>query len=184
MTLANSNHEYYEKEHQVFNFDQNLSYFDNVDHLEEPLCIPHDSLETLDYWFTLWSSTDPTSVDFMFSNTSETENNKELQQHEYQDEENDKRMWNMRKYFGNLQFLLKSPNKSTKFRKCRTKIQTRKIWKSRKNVLRWNDFKIGGRRCSHCESTNTPQWRNGPLGPKTLCNACGVRYKSGRLLPQ
>ena len=21
----------------------------------------------------------------------------------------------------------------------------------------------------------TPLWRNGPLGPKTLCNACGVR---------
>lgn len=22
------------------------------------------------------------------------------------------------------------------------------------------------------------------MGPKTLCNACGVRYKSGRLLPE
>nr|GMD62947.1 GATA transcription factor 1-like [Ipomoea batatas] len=30
----------------------------------------------------------------------------------------------------------------------------------------------------------TPQWRAGPMGPKTLCNACGVRYKSGRLLPE
>ncbi|KAL6506393.1 hypothetical protein OROGR_024574 [Orobanche gracilis] len=24
----------------------------------------------------------------------------------------------------------------------------------------------------------------GPLGPKTLCNACGVRYRSGRLFPE
>ncbi|KAL8147133.1 GATA transcription factor 4-like [Apium graveolens] len=40
------------------------------------------------------------------------------------------------------------------------------------------------RRCSHCMSQNTPQWRSGPSGPKTLCNACGVRYKSGRLLPE
>lgn len=40
------------------------------------------------------------------------------------------------------------------------------------------------RKCSHCETTQTPQWRMGPLGPKTLCNACGVRYKSGRLLPE
>lgn len=40
------------------------------------------------------------------------------------------------------------------------------------------------RRCSHCLSQKTPQWRAGPLGPKTLCNACGVRYKSGRLLPE
>ena len=23
---------------------------------------------------------------------------------------------------------------------------------------------------------STPVWRAGPLGPKTLCNACGVRY--------
>ncbi|XP_043712279.1 GATA transcription factor 5-like [Telopea speciosissima] len=41
-----------------------------------------------------------------------------------------------------------------------------------------------GRRCSHCHVQKTPQWRTGPLGPKTLCNACGVRYKSGRLLPE
>ncbi|KAG6492902.1 GATA transcription factor 4-like [Zingiber officinale] len=40
------------------------------------------------------------------------------------------------------------------------------------------------RRCTHCESEKTPQWRTGPLGPKTLCNACGVRYKSGRLVPE
>lgn len=40
------------------------------------------------------------------------------------------------------------------------------------------------KRCSHCLSDKTPQWRMGPLGPKTLCNACGVRYKSGRLVPE
>ncbi|AES80829.1 putative transcription factor C2C2-GATA family [Medicago truncatula] len=43
---------------------------------------------------------------------------------------------------------------------------------------------IPTRRCTHCLSQRTPQWRAGPLGPKTLCNACGVRYKSGRLLPE
>lgn len=42
----------------------------------------------------------------------------------------------------------------------------------------------GDRRCLHCGSQRTPQWRAGPMGPKTLCNACGVRYKSGRLLPE
>ncbi|XP_044507824.1 GATA transcription factor 5-like [Mangifera indica] len=40
------------------------------------------------------------------------------------------------------------------------------------------------RRCTHCQSQKTPQWRTGPLGPKTLCNACGVRFKSGRLFPE
>lgn len=46
---------------------------------------------------------------------------------------------------------------------------------------------VGGkpqRRCTHCEVQKTPQWRRGPLGPKTLCNACGVRFKSGRLFPE
>ncbi|XAR62743.1 hypothetical protein NMG60_11017607 [Bertholletia excelsa] len=41
-----------------------------------------------------------------------------------------------------------------------------------------------GRRCLHCQAEKTPQWRAGPMGPKTLCNACGVRYKSGRLVPE
>ncbi|KAI3787450.1 hypothetical protein L1987_41925 [Smallanthus sonchifolius] len=40
------------------------------------------------------------------------------------------------------------------------------------------------RRCTHCASEKTPQWRTGPLGPKTLCNACGVGYKSGMLVPE
>ncbi|KAG4963187.1 hypothetical protein AAZX31_14G130800 [Glycine max] len=41
-----------------------------------------------------------------------------------------------------------------------------------------------GRRCLHCATDKTPQWRTGPMGPKTLCNACGVRFKSGRLVPE
>ncbi|XP_073274199.1 GATA transcription factor 11-like isoform X2 [Primulina huaijiensis] len=40
------------------------------------------------------------------------------------------------------------------------------------------------KKCAHCEITKTPQWREGPLGPKTLCNACGVGYRSGRLFPE
>ncbi|KAH9606233.1 hypothetical protein KSS87_012191 [Heliosperma pusillum] len=54
----------------------------------------------------------------------------------------------------------------------------------------WEKAKVGpskagiGRKCLHCGSEKTPQWRAGPLGPKTLCNACGVRYKSGRLVPE
>ncbi|XP_020259432.1 GATA transcription factor 9-like, partial [Asparagus officinalis] len=46
------------------------------------------------------------------------------------------------------------------------------------------DVSDGVRRCLHCGSDKTPQWRMGPMGPKTLCNACGVRYKSGRLVPE
>ncbi|KAJ3095149.1 blue light receptor [Phlyctochytrium bullatum] len=37
----------------------------------------------------------------------------------------------------------------------------------------------GGRevkRCEHCHTSESPEWRRGPTGPKTLCNACGLRY--------
>lgn len=37
-------------------------------------------------------------------------------------------------------------------------------------------------KCVHCHSTETPLWRTGPDGPKSLCNACGVRYKKGKLV--
>jgi hypothetical protein len=33
--------------------------------------------------------------------------------------------------------------------------------------------------CRACGAHATPQWRCGPDGPRTLCNACGVRYKKG-----
>ncbi|KAB2091746.1 hypothetical protein ES319_A03G214000v1 [Gossypium barbadense] len=53
----------------------------------------------------------------------------------------------------------------------------------RKSVVQSNGNAFQ-RRCSHCQVQKTPQWRTGPLGAKTLCNACGVRYKSGRLYPE
>ncbi|GJN07345.1 hypothetical protein PR202_ga25169 [Eleusine coracana subsp. coracana] len=42
------------------------------------------------------------------------------------------------------------------------------------------------RACTHCSNTETPQWRAGPRGPGTLCNACGIRYKqqNGRLFEE
>jgi len=30
--------------------------------------------------------------------------------------------------------------------------------------------------CKGCDATSTPEWRRGPLGPRTLCNACGLVY--------
>lgn len=30
--------------------------------------------------------------------------------------------------------------------------------------------------CHTCGRTDSPEWRKGPLGPKTLCNACGLRF--------
>ncbi|KAE8726226.1 GATA transcription factor 23 [Hibiscus syriacus] len=37
--------------------------------------------------------------------------------------------------------------------------------------------------CTDCNTTKTPLWRSGPRGPKSLCNACGIRQrKAGRAL--
>ncbi|KAJ8638121.1 hypothetical protein MRB53_012388 [Persea americana] len=33
------------------------------------------------------------------------------------------------------------------------------------------------KRCTLCMRTASPLWRNGPLGLKTLCNACGLRVR-------
>ncbi|ORE07023.1 GATA-domain-containing protein [Rhizopus microsporus var. microsporus] len=30
--------------------------------------------------------------------------------------------------------------------------------------------------CNDCGTTTSPEWRKGPDGPKTLCNACGLRW--------
>ncbi|EJD53150.1 GATA-domain-containing protein [Auricularia subglabra TFB-10046 SS5] len=30
--------------------------------------------------------------------------------------------------------------------------------------------------CADCGRTDSPEWRKGPRGPKTLCNACGLRF--------
>ncbi|KAK4355636.1 hypothetical protein RND71_024607 [Anisodus tanguticus] len=34
--------------------------------------------------------------------------------------------------------------------------------------------------CSGCHTTRTPLWRSGPAGPKSLCNACGIKYNKKR----
>lgn len=51
----------------------------------------------------------------------------------------------------------------------------RKIGKGKRGAAR----RSGKIVCRNCAATQTPQWRCGPDGPRTLCNACGVRYKKG-----
>ncbi|CAN8255035.1 unnamed protein product [Cochlearia groenlandica] len=54
-------------------------------------------------------------------------------------------------------------------------------------IMSSSDFdsdNIGEKNCLHCGTSNTPLWREGPRGPGTLCNACGLRYRTGRLLPE
>ncbi|KAK9735523.1 hypothetical protein RND81_04G210200, partial [Saponaria officinalis] len=77
----------------------------------------------------------------------------------------------------------------TKTKRHRTGTKTKRTWTRTKSNYGeyFYETKIGNNdviKCTHCEATKTPQWREGPLGPKTLCNACGVRFKAGRLFPE
>nr|CAG8608124.1 7835_t:CDS:2 [Entrophospora candida] len=40
----------------------------------------------------------------------------------------------------------------------------------------------GNKRCAYCYCKSTPMWRRGPDGAGTLCNACGVKWKQGKIL--
>ncbi|CAI9271690.1 unnamed protein product [Lactuca saligna] len=76
------------------------------------------------------------------------------------------------------------PNKGTSDNSTRSEDYGQGRYKETKHEEEEGSSGGQGRRCRHCLSQRTPQWRAGPEGPKTLCNACGVRYKSGRLLPE
>ena len=43
-----------------------------------------------------------------------------------------------------------------------------------------NERRAQSKVCRTCRTRKTPMWRHGPDGPKTLCNACGVRWKLGK----
>ncbi|KAI9292167.1 hypothetical protein K502DRAFT_325936 [Neoconidiobolus thromboides FSU 785] len=50
---------------------------------------------------------------------------------------------------------------------CLSKKQSFKKLKTSKNKSRI---------CHNCHRTQSPEWRKGPDGPKTLCNSCGLKY--------
>ncbi|KAL6505056.1 hypothetical protein OROGR_024873 [Orobanche gracilis] len=43
-----------------------------------------------------------------------------------------------------------------------------------------NNNSDSSKSCSGCQTTRTPLWRGGPAGPKSLCNACGIKYNKNR----
>lgn len=59
--------------------------------------------------------------------------------------------------------------------------------KPRRRAQGYDDMSMSGqpnlgviRVCSDCNTTKTPLWRSGPCGPKSLCNACGIRQRKAR----
>ncbi|KAG9137311.1 hypothetical protein Leryth_014948 [Lithospermum erythrorhizon] len=48
------------------------------------------------------------------------------------------------------------------------------------NCSSYNNSNTTIRVCVDCNTTKTPLWRSGPKGPKSLCNACGIRQRKAR----
>ncbi|KAI8878978.1 hypothetical protein K501DRAFT_276988 [Backusella circina FSU 941] len=46
----------------------------------------------------------------------------------------------------------------------------------RPKYRRRNRRSMAGQKCHSCNTTETPEWRRGPDGARTLCNACGLHY--------
>ncbi|CEP11653.1 hypothetical protein [Parasitella parasitica] len=54
--------------------------------------------------------------------------------------------------------------------------QARNLQKNaRPKYRRRSKTSMVGHRCHSCNTTDTPEWRRGPDGARTLCNACGLR---------
>ncbi|KAG2217183.1 hypothetical protein INT45_013195 [Circinella minor] len=47
---------------------------------------------------------------------------------------------------------------------------------TRPKIKRRTKRSTAGQRCHSCHTTETPEWRRGPDGARTLCNACGLHY--------
>ncbi|KAK8556633.1 hypothetical protein V6N13_064652 [Hibiscus sabdariffa] len=129
---------------------------------ENPLCVPQDSLEDID-WFPDFSD-ETISLDGFLQATGE-----------------ESFVLDRTVVFANKKQRSKRGGK----REHSNMKQPQISWNEPQVFDNISERNLGARRkCSHCLVESTPQWRMGPLGPKTLCNACGVRYKSGRLLPE
>ncbi|XP_010930849.1 GATA transcription factor 3-like [Elaeis guineensis] len=145
--------------HRVFQslyLDESLEP-DTEDPAEEELAVPNDPLDELDWQTPLFG--DVTNMLRSLPTPKRTQNNDVLD-------------------------LRREICTKRVPRKPRRQCSGRRIWSLEPPTLSCSGARENSRSCIHCLATDTPQWRAGPAGPGTLCNACGIRFKSGRLLPQ
>jgi hypothetical protein len=186
----------------------NSSIQNDEKHLGEQFnYIPHDVLQNLE-WYPTFSEIMDRSLQkdlnyFLFCDTHEKESVKLNQLGEGITQENVSNVqinqeMNIDTSLPNIdsinhEYLPKKNKKSCSTKKSKDKSLKAKsidknnekfcaIRKSKDKSLKAKSIdKYVERMCSHCETKDTTQWRFGPLGKNTLCNACGLRYKSNRL---
>ncbi|CAH2065375.1 unnamed protein product [Thlaspi arvense] len=76
------------------------------------------------------------------------------------------------------------PSRAPKRQRNRQARRKRKGFESGARDFDDSEVNITCKSCLHCGTRNTPLWREGPKGAGTLCNACGMRYRKGQLLPE
>ncbi|CAL0305768.1 unnamed protein product [Lupinus luteus] len=86
---------------------------------------------------------------------------------------------NLSLYKIELQEENKSSYKSAIYMSSKIRL-TRKMMSSSSNPSGQRSNSIITRVCADCNTSSTPLWRTGPNGPKTLCNACGIRQRKAR----
>ncbi|CAJ2647200.1 unnamed protein product [Trifolium pratense] len=164
----------------------------NEKEIGEQLCyIPHDALQNLE-WYPTFSETMEKSLQedlnyLLFCDTQEKETLKFNQLGEGIPQEN---MSNVQiNQEGNTDTSLANihiknhENLPKNNVKSQSKEKGLKVKKSKDKGLKAKKIdNYKERICSHCKTKDTTQWRNGPLGRNTLCNACGLRFKSNRLM--
>ncbi|KAH7543616.1 hypothetical protein FEM48_Zijuj02G0202700 [Ziziphus jujuba var. spinosa] len=74
----------------------------------------------------------------------------------------------------NVDYILLNPSARRSHRRPGGSMRRRSMRHQRHQVV-----EDPNKRCTNynCATRTTPMWRKGPLGPKTLCNACGIKYR-------
>lgn len=163
-------------------YDPNLFNSSLNDSYADPLCVPQDPLQELEK-SNFWKDLDSIlKNDSKLLDTNEKEKikleqcgkGKTQQKSQFFDDGS-----------SSIQINEESLSKNQKKKKSsKKKPRSRRSIFGESLLRRAIDLSNLKKRCSHCETNHTPQWRAGPLGRNTLCNACGLRYKSGRLLAE
>lgn len=49
-------------------------------------------------------------------------------------------------------------------------------WTAKPRTKKRKEEQLNEFLCKECGTADSPEWRRGPSGPKTLCNACGRKF--------
>ncbi|XP_043715568.1 GATA transcription factor 4-like [Telopea speciosissima] len=175
------------------NYDDSISNSNQSNNFTDDLCVPSDDIAELEW---LSKFVDDSFIDLPMNEIAET-NNFRLEtsvpgraRSKRSRAASTQRTWTSLPEYGNLVTgkykLISNITSQARNRESSSSVSPLMMGEQSSPSPSSSSSSSSGevRKCTHCASEKTPQWRTGPLGPKTLCNACGVRYKSGRLVPE